>query len=197
METTKSSLPVTSDSSNDDSNSSTDAPPEKQSEASDSRSKLPNPFSENRLGSKGSVFHNAFKTAEQSKNAILEQHVKMTSTERQKTLDGKKVCWTYRKLGRCNKGHKCKYAHDNDILATNNQAAAAPAGNCTKAISPAATEQSHLPQEPVVNDGDSYMAQSNRKKRSGVTNTLHPPKKVSKLLQKERQQERPWTLGKS
>merc|ERR1711971_1228501 len=31
-----------------------------------------------------------------------------------RTIDGKKVCWMFRK-GRCRNGHKCKFAHDNDI----------------------------------------------------------------------------------
>ena len=41
----------------------------------------------------------------------------MNMTRRQeemKVIDGKKVCWMYRK-GRCRQGAKCKFGHDNDV----------------------------------------------------------------------------------
>ena len=41
----------------------------------------------------------------------------MNMTKRQeemKMIDGKKVCWMYRK-GRCRQGSKCSFAHDNDV----------------------------------------------------------------------------------
>ena len=34
--------------------------------------------------------------------------------EEMKVIDGKKVCWMYRK-GRCRQGAKCKFGHDNDV----------------------------------------------------------------------------------
>ena len=52
---------------------------------------------------------------EEKKKAILEQHVNMTKRqEEMKMIDGKKVCWMYRK-GRCRQGSKCSFAHDNDV----------------------------------------------------------------------------------
>ena len=62
-----------------------------------------------------SVFQNPFRDKEDKKTAVLEQHVEMTQKDRTgRTIDGKKVCWNFRK-GRCRNGHNCKFAHDNDI----------------------------------------------------------------------------------
>ena len=62
-----------------------------------------------------SVFTNQFAKAEQQKLSVLEQHVKLSSTEKTEAEMGKKICWMFRK-GRCRFGHKCKFAHDNDVL---------------------------------------------------------------------------------
>ena len=52
---------------------------------------------------------------EDKKKAILEQHVNMTvRQEEMRMIDGKKVCWMYRK-GRCRQGSKCQFAHDTDV----------------------------------------------------------------------------------
>ena len=57
-----------------------------------------------------SVFKNPFRAKEDQKMAVLEQHVTMSQKEQTgRTIDGKKVCWMFRK-GRCRNGHKCKFA---------------------------------------------------------------------------------------
>jgi len=62
-----------------------------------------------------SVFSNPFRDKEDKKKAILEQHVNMTQRqEEMRIIDGKKVCWMYRK-GRCRQGARCQFAHDNDV----------------------------------------------------------------------------------
>jgi len=62
-----------------------------------------------------SVFSNPFRDKEEKKKAILEQHVNMTQRqEEMRVIDGKKVCWMYRK-GRCRQGARCQFAHDNDV----------------------------------------------------------------------------------
>jgi len=62
-----------------------------------------------------SVFSNPFRDKEDKKKAILEHHVSMTEKQASgRTLNGKKVCWNYRK-GRCRHGHRCTFAHDNDM----------------------------------------------------------------------------------
>lgn len=61
-----------------------------------------------------SVFGNPFLEAETAKEAILEKHVKMVDTREALAINGKRICWNYRK-GRCRFGHNCKYAHDSDL----------------------------------------------------------------------------------
>lgn len=62
-----------------------------------------------------SVFKNPFRIKEDQKKAVLERHVEMTvKHEDQRTIDGKKVCWNFRK-GRCRFGSKCTFAHDSDV----------------------------------------------------------------------------------
>merc|ERR1712110_1215994 len=61
-----------------------------------------------------SVFKNPFRAKEDQKMAVLEQHVTMSQKEQTGRTIGKKVFWMFRK-GRCRNGHKCKFAHDNDI----------------------------------------------------------------------------------
>jgi len=72
-----------------------------------------------KLDSDLSVFRNPFRDKEDKKKAILEQHVNMTQRQEElKVIDGKKVCWMYRK-GRCRNGSKCKFGHDSDVKAEN------------------------------------------------------------------------------
>lgn len=72
-----------------------------------------------KLDSDLSVFRNPFRDREDKKKAILEQHVNMTQRQEElKVIDGKKVCWMYRK-GRCRNGSKCKFGHDSDVKAEN------------------------------------------------------------------------------
>lgn len=53
-----------------------------------------------------SVFNNPFRAKEDAKTAILERHVSMTvKQETLRTIEGKKVCFNFRK-GRCRFGSK-------------------------------------------------------------------------------------------
>ena len=62
-----------------------------------------------------SVFSNPFRAKEDRKEAILSKHVGVTVKQEAGTMfNGKKVCYNFRK-GRCRHGHKCKFAHDNDV----------------------------------------------------------------------------------
>ena len=159
------------------------------------KTKLPNPLVDNKTGTKGLVFVTDYQLAEASKDSILEQHVKMTEAPdlQQKTIGGKKVCWNYRKMGRCNKGHKCPYVHDTDLVTPRNskEETETPAPKQHRNIQHSYHGQ--LPNDPV--DDDSYMGQAKRKKRFGVTNSLIPPKKALTALDESRQKQRPWTHG--
>ena len=183
-------------SSSEESDDNDDQPPQQLDNPFANKKRLPNPLASNKVGTKGSVFVTDYQLAEASKDSILEQHVKMTEAPNllQKTIGGKKVCWNYRKMGRCNKGHKCPYAHDTDLVSPS---------AATGAKSPSETSSSrggsmqysyhgNAPaKEPV--DDDSYMGQAKKRKRVGVTDNLIPPKKALNALNKSRQQERPWT----
>ncbi len=134
-----------------------------------------------------SVYTNPFQIAEKAKLSVLEKHVKLTSSEEKAKAVGKKnVCKNF-KQGRCRFGHKCKYAHDSDIIA-----AAEEKGTLHANYGPSAEEC--LFEEDAVDD-DSYISQKKRKFRSGVSDNLKPPKRAMQVLDKQRTIERPWTMS--
>lgn len=107
-----------------------------------------------------SVFRNPFREKEDKKKSILEQHVNMTQRQEDlKVIDGKKVCWMYRK-GRCRNGSRCKFAHDSDVKAEN------------------------LPARPEeVYDSDAQI--SSEKSRSGLVQPLNMHREMSPPPQEE------------
>lgn len=133
-----------------------------------------------------SVFSNPFRDKEDKKKAILEQHVNMTKRqEEMRMIDGKKVCWMYRK-GRCRQGSKCQFAHDTDVKTDrirevkydadsqiskekNSKGAAQPIR-----LNPADREESPPKDEEVVA----------RKKRPGLSQGIVPSKKAMKFHKK-------------
>lgn len=137
-------------------------------------SKLPSPFElpkpnldgdlKEKLPDK-SVFVNPYVEADNAKQALLEKHVKMISTD-VKTVNGKKICWNYRKR-KCRFGHNCKYAHDSDLQTpkqqdiTENQFGQVPASESYEIVDEAA----------VLGKG---------KKRPGLSQTIVPGTKVMK-----------------
>ena len=180
----------------------------------DDAPKLPRPVISKRTGSTstGSIQHSVFVTpfqkAEAAKDSILEQHVKMTSAELKKEKGGKKVCWNYRK-GKCHKGSKCKFAHDNDIVQERTENSAERQDVSSQA---SATQHHHLGyygnesfhqpfdancQSSNAPDDDSFSTeQRQKKKRVGMRDHLVPPKRAMQALQKQREEERPWTMSK-
>lgn len=132
-----------------------------------------------------SVFANPFLEAENAKEAILQKHVKMVDTKDVVVINGKKICWNYRK-GRCRFGHNCKYAHDSDIQKTKEQLEAEK----TVAISQSVVCQSSVtglnasPQQPTPQDIEKIQEESllekKKRKRPGLTTGLVPGKKVMK-----------------
>jgi hypothetical protein len=76
---------------------------------------LENPFRNSKSLKEDSVFQIEFREKEKTESAALERHVKMTpKVGTQTTINGKKICWNYRK-GKCRFGHNCTFAHDSDI----------------------------------------------------------------------------------
>ena len=150
-----------------------------------------------------SVFTNYFHKAEEAKLAILERHVKLTTeqvktnNERTKRKNKKGVCINFQRGG-CRFGSKCRFAHSlsseaeetaTDISAETSVSVAAPKfGLLPSARMPVTFE-------PDRDDDDSFNANKKRKHRSGVTDTLQPPKRAMKSLDQLRKQERPWTVS--
>ncbi|XP_066145003.1 uncharacterized protein [Euwallacea fornicatus] len=136
----------------------------------------------------GSVFVNPFLVAENEKEAILERHVKMSNNKNVGIINGKKICWNYRK-GRCRFGHKCKYAHDSDIQKSQQQLKAEL--EVAKAQSVVcqsdSLNSSFIPQKfsleqtnPCENSVQKPEATKTKRKRPGLSEGLVPGKKVMK-----------------
>lgn len=136
-----------------------------------------------------SVFCNPFRDREDKKAAILEQHVEMTAGQQTgRTIDGKKVCWNFRK-GRCRHGHKCSFAHDNDIKSSladklyipkYDSGAQISHDKSVKDSSVAALQmepERRVPSEVEGEEGE----EQRRKKRPGLSDDLKPGKKVMKF----------------
>ncbi|XP_029652972.1 uncharacterized protein LOC115226126 [Octopus sinensis] len=161
-------------------------------------SNLPTPNLESKPGT-GShlVFSNPFKEEQTRKDFILEQHVKMTEKPKSSTSK-KQICWKFRQ-GKCRFSKNCKFSHDIDNhiespLVKGNQNAEVPA---PKQFSGDVLLKGQGSQvlNPNVPDEDDYMNMNNRrKKRSGVSEGLVPPKKAMVMLNKIQAQERPWTV---
>jgi len=131
-----------------------------------------------------SVFSNPFRDKEEKKRAILEQHVHMTQRqEEMRMIDGKKVCWMYRK-GRCRQGAKCQFAHDNDVktdrprevnkydcesqISVDKSTKGAVNNICFNQPPESELVQSQIEEEEAIK----------RKKRPGLSQTLVPSKKA-------------------
>ena len=142
-----------------------------------------------------SVFSNPFKVKEEKKTAILEKHVAMTTRqEERKTIDGKKVCWNFRK-GRCRFGHKCSFAHDSDVnlrkpeptpnaflSGKSDKDVTSSSSSSVQAVSKA---KALPPDEPydagAVIEGEGGMSNKAKKKRPGLSEGLVPGKKAMKF----------------
>lgn len=178
-----------------------------------SASKLPNPYSSqpqklpginiaSSLLTNASVFINPFEKEEQTKNKILEKHVRLTEAAPQKPAN-KPICWKFKK-GKCHLGKNCRFFHDRDTLNSDDgtvaesnkrQSTGDREGFKRSTYHPAAYSdamRNPLNAEPI--DDDNYMASVKKKKRVGINDALMPPKKAYDSLMKMRQKERPWTM---
>lgn len=139
-----------------------------------------------------SVFKNPFRIKEDQKKAVLERHVEMTvKHEDQRTIDGKKVCWMFRK-GRCRFGSKCTFAHDSDV-----KQRSSVSQQLTDTSGSGATDSEKFRQISAVNvstpkfdydeeDNSDAVIECNKrtKKRPGLSNGLVPGKKAMKFHEK-------------
>lgn len=144
-----------------------------------------------------SVFSNPFRAREEKKVAILEHHVGVTNRQEAANMfNGKKVCYNFRK-GRCRHGHKCKFAHDNDVRkevsdslysAKYDEAAQISHEKLETDTRPhlqlaPTTEDVNLLQPPDL-DPEAAVISSGKKKRPGLSDKLVPSKKAMKFHNK-------------
>lgn len=133
-----------------------------------------------------SVFSNPFRDKEDKKKAILEQHVNMTQRqEEMRIIDGKKVCWMYRK-GRCRQGSRCQFAHDNDVKTDKVREAKYDAES--QISNDKSSKGAAHPIRLLSTDGDLPQVEEEetfvRKKRPGLSQGLVPSKKAMQFHKK-------------
>ncbi|XP_070572029.1 uncharacterized protein [Ptychodera flava] len=139
--------------------------------------------------SSSSIYANPFKDQEDAKTSILEQHVKLSTVERQEAKQ-KKVCYKFLK-GKCRFGDKCKFVHSGGGGSSISSGRGpvlkfAPAGTAANAM--------QFDNEAFNNSAgdDEDVLQNQKRKRAGLGNTLVPPKKAMKAYNKQQRDERPW-----
>ena len=138
-----------------------------------------------------SVFSNPFRAREDKKVAILEHHVGVTNRqEAANTFNGKKVCLNFRK-GRCRHGHRCKFAHDNDVRKEVSDSLYSAKYDEAAQISHEKVETDTrpllqvAPTTEVVEDLEQEgVISSGKKKRPGLSDKLVPSKKAMKFHNK-------------
>ncbi|KAF7288041.1 uncharacterized protein LOC143190760 [Rhynchophorus ferrugineus] len=182
-----------SDTSDTDSDDQDIIKTEVKSEPSDFKTTLPNiklpvpDFDKTKRSNveiKTSVFTNPFLEDENAKEAMLQKHVKMVNTKDVVVINGKKICWNYRK-GRCRFGHNCKYAHDSDIQKTSEQLEAEKETSIAQSVicQKSATGQNYTLPQPSQQEIDKInedCEEKKKRKRPGLTQGLVPGKKVMK-----------------
>ena len=176
-----------------------------------SNKRLPNPLldsTEEDEESHSSVFVNYYHRAEQAKLAVLEQHVKLTATK-DPTVNGHKdtkkrqMCQNFLR-GRCRYANKCRFAHSAEAGTEEVSGSNVPSES-SKPAHLENTIRSHLPashnqypfdyaEELDLNNDDDEDENRKRKKRTGINDTLVPPKRSLQSLEKQRMEERPWTV---
>ncbi|KAL3268600.1 hypothetical protein HHI36_007707 [Cryptolaemus montrouzieri] len=125
-----------------------------------------------------SVFKNPFLEAENEKEAVLQKHVKMIDLKNAIVINGKKICWNYRK-GRCRFGHNCKFAHDSDIQKTPEQIESEKNIIQTNGIV-VHKKHNHTVISNECEDDDNKSISNAKRKRPGLTQGLIPGKRVMK-----------------
>ncbi|XP_072030268.1 uncharacterized protein [Amphiura filiformis] len=148
-----------------------------------------------------SVFTNPFEKAEKQKLSILEQHVKLSSAEKTEAEMGKKICWMYRK-GRCRFGHKCKFAHDNDINVKQVTEEEQDTVHPVLAAMGGQHGGQHLQHGQQFedegfgghnNEDEDQSTMQRKRKKPGLAQGLVPPKKSMMAFQRQAAHERPWS----
>ncbi|XP_075166900.1 uncharacterized protein LOC142239019 isoform X2 [Haematobia irritans] len=142
--------------------------------------------------STGIVFNNPFLEAERAEINKLQKHVQMVESEEHLTQkNGRKICWNNRK-GRCRFGNKCKYAHDSDLVAgddDNNEGEEHPKEEISSKTPPSGNATIVKSAQLSHNNASAYQAPETTdsklktRKRPGLGDSIVPGKKVLKQYQ--------------
>ena len=98
-----------------------------------------------------------------------------------RNIDGKKVCWNFRK-GRCRFGHKCTFAHDSDVKLKAPVYDSGLAAQAKPLESP--KDVAVPPPSPMDVSDDAVVQSANKKKRPGLSQGIEPSKKAMKFHNK-------------
>ena len=133
-----------------------------------------------------SVFFNPFLAEEKKKLSVLEKHVQLSEGKSEKDEQkSKKICFKFQK-GRCRMGDRCKFLHGIDSGSVNPGAEKPREPSLAATISTAGTRY-----EP--DEGEERWEPSKKKRKSGVTDSLVPPKRALAAFEKQRRDDKPWT----
>ncbi|KAG8434888.1 hypothetical protein GDO86_013012 [Hymenochirus boettgeri] len=146
----------------------------------------------------GGVFSNQFHAEQQTQLSILEKHVKLSDSN---WSQGRGACLAYQKDGRCRYGTRCKYSHGSDLPQENAGVDLEEECNNTELRDKSGGDIQMDNWRVGIkrtgeHGGEEEVSESLRpkKKKSGLTNTLLPPKRYLKNYNEHLANERPWTL---
>ena len=111
-----------------------------------------------------------------------------TKQEELKTIDGKKVCWNFRK-GRCRFGHTCSFAHDNDVKSANKIISGdVPTKVPTKVPTTPQVRYNNDKRVDLDERNSNYdecaVISKHKQKRPGLSDDIMPSKKAAKFHNK-------------
>ncbi|GBP65126.1 hypothetical protein EVAR_29790_1 [Eumeta japonica] len=116
--------------------------------------------------------------------------VKVPGKDQILTINGKKICWSYRK-GRCRFGHNCKYAHDTDVQKSSEELEADKKKTKVIVCEESGTNSAAPP--PIIADAKDLASDETmdggikrKLKRPGLSQGLIPGKKVLKMYQDQK-----------
>lgn len=134
-----------------------------------------------------SVFFNPFLAEEKKKLSALEKHVQLSEGKSEEDKHkSKKICFKFQK-GRCRLGDRCKFSHG---LAANELPNSEPEKPREPSLAPSfsTTGTRYEPDEE-----EEAWEQKNKKRKSGVTDSLVPPKRAMAAYEKQRLNDKPWS----
>lgn len=134
-----------------------------------------------------SVFFNPFLAEEKKKLSVLEKHVQLSEGKSEEDKHkSKKICFKFQK-GRCKLGDRCKFSHGMaDTGAMNSETEKPREPSLAPSISTSGARY-----EP--DEEEESWELKKKKRKSGVTDSLVPPKRAMSAYEKQRLNEKPWS----